>query len=399
MVQGLVPARGRRIVRLEACRGLAALVVVVGHCLNAFRPSTDFAGKFYYVVVNGEAAVIFFFALSGYVLTIRFFENPTANYLSIAALKRLPRLALLPTIATVASASIWLLGLFRFQEAAQISGSRWLKMFGMADLSNNFHPSLLGALEQGIWRTFLVGDSYYDSSLWTMMHEFHGSLLVLVVAPFLIFVLRGRLVWLALVFSMLIFRYVNPYMIPFLCGMGIAYYSPLLHRFASAAFTAVLLVLGIYLLGFNVPEQNYSLLTSLIPWNPEMAFSKEFQTILLTIGAAAIIIAVLQSSTAERILDNRIGALLGFLSFPMYIVHVLIICSVSSMVYIALAGATVIGAIWGAIGCTLFLTLLVSWPLGLVDARWVRYLNRKISALVEHPKDVVQPASGVGASA
>ena len=42
-----------------------------------------------------------------------------------------------------------------------------------------------------------------------MVHEFHGSLLVPAVAPRLIFVLRGRLGWLALMFSILIFRYVK----------------------------------------------------------------------------------------------------------------------------------------------------------------------------------------------
>jgi peptidoglycan/LPS O-acetylase OafA/YrhL len=398
MEQDVVRTRGRRIIRLEACRGLAALVVVVGHCLNAFQPNLDFAGKIYYVFVNGEAAVILFFTLSGYVLTIRFFENPTGNYIGSAALKRLPRLALLPTIATVASASIWLLGLYKFQEAGQISGSRWLERFGMSDLPTNFDPSLPGALDQGIWRTFLAGDSYYDSSLWTMAHEFHGSLLVLAVAPFLIFVLRGRLVWLALAFSMLIFRYVNPYMMPFLCGMGIAYYSAFLHRFSSAGSTAVLLILGIYLLGFNVPEQHYSLLNAIVFWHPEMASSKEFQTLVLTIGAAAVIIAVLQSSVAGCVLNNRVGALLGFLSFPMYVMHLLIICSVSSLAYIALSRVTIVGAAWGAISCTLILTLLVSWPLGAIDALWVRYLSNKIATLLEHPEVVSRPTSGIRAS-
>lgn len=390
MEQDIVRKRGRRIIRLEACRGLAALVVVFGHCLNAFQPNIDFAGKFYYVMVNGEAAVIFFFTLSGYVLTIRFFENPAGNYIGSAALKRLPRLALLPTIATVASASIWLLGLYRFQEAGHISGSRWLEMFGMSDLPTNFEPSLTGALDQGIWRTFLVGDSYYDSSLWTMVHEFHGSLLVLAVAPFLIFVLRGRLGWLALMFSMLIFRYVNPYMMPFLAGMAIAYFSPLVFRFSSTGFTAVLLIIGIYLLGFDVPEQHYSIFKSIVFWHPEMASSKEFQTLFLTIGAAAVIVAVLHSSVAERVLDNRIGALLGFVSFPIYVVHVLIICSVSSMAYIALSNIAIAGAAWGAIIFTMLLTLLVSWPLGVIDARWVRYINNKTAMLLQNPMDVSQ---------
>jgi peptidoglycan/LPS O-acetylase OafA/YrhL len=399
MQRTVAATNGRRIIRLEACRGLAALVVVVGHCLNAFQPSIDFAGKVWYVLVNGEAAVVFFFTLSGYVLTIRFFENPATNSIAGAALKRLPRLALLPGIATVASAAIWLAGLYRFQEAAQISGSRWLQMFGMSKLPGYFHPSLFGALEQGTWRTFLAGDSYYDSSLWTMAHEFHGSLLVFAMAPFLVLVLRGRLIWLALAFAVFIFRYANPYMIPFLCGMGIAYYAPYLHKIASAGFTAVLLIVGIYLLGFKVPAGQYSLLTAIVFWDPKLAAGEAFQIILLTVGATAVIIAVLQSIVAERLLDNPLGALLGYLSFPIYVVHALIIFSASSMAYVALARISIVGAAWGAILCTLVLTFLISWPVGAVDAWWVRYLNRRVAVLLADPQNANRSNPGIQANA
>ena len=73
--------------------------------------------------------------------------------------------------------------------------------------------------------------------------------------------------------------------------------------------------------------------------------------------------------------------------------HVLIICSVSSMAYIALSKIAIVGAAWGAIIFTMLLTLLVSWPLGVIDARWVRYINNKTAMLLEHPMDVSQSST------
>src|SRR5262249_15213309 len=122
-----------RITRLEACRGLAALVVVCGHIIIAFEPTisgvlpgtrtaNSLVGTVFFILINGQAAVVFFFVLSGYVLTNRFFENPVSDYLMTAALKRLPRLALLTTIVTVASALIWLSDLYLCRQASELTG-------------------------------------------------------------------------------------------------------------------------------------------------------------------------------------------------------------------------------------------------------------------------------------
>jgi len=87
-------------------------------------------------------------------------------------------------------------------------------------------------------------------------------------------------------------------------------------------------------------------------------------------GAGAIIVAVLQSPTAVRVLDNKIGAALGFLSFPIYLVHGPVLWSAASFIYVrydhTLAAACV---------ATIVLTLLFSWPLGIIDRLWVRCLN------------------------
>src|ERR1700730_5518199 len=125
MASERVPARHRRmsrIVRLEACRGLAASVVVIYHLLRNFKPDIlgDYSPTIWNVFISGPAAVIFFFVLSGFVLPYRFFQEPDPTYMPAAALKRLPRLALLTTIATIASCLLWKAGLYQGSEATRI---------------------------------------------------------------------------------------------------------------------------------------------------------------------------------------------------------------------------------------------------------------------------------------
>lgn len=91
---------GTRIIRLEACRGIAAMIVLARHLADAFFPAlvTQLSGTPAYLFINGSGAVILFFVLSGYVLTVRFFAKHDSDYLLKSLIKRLPRLALLTTI-------------------------------------------------------------------------------------------------------------------------------------------------------------------------------------------------------------------------------------------------------------------------------------------------------------
>jgi peptidoglycan/LPS O-acetylase OafA/YrhL len=372
-----------RIIRLEACRGLAALAVVAAHTVGAFEPSITNAllGTVFYVAIHGTGAVIFFFVLSGYVLTSRFFDNPNSDRMAAAAVKRLPRLALLTTFVTVASAVIWRLGLYRF-EASQLTGSDWLKLNTMAHLPDHFQPSLVDAIWQGTWRTFFKGDSYLDPTLWTMQYEFRGSMLVFLLASFLVLTLRGRLVAVTLLFAALVFRYSDVFMVPFVLGTSIAYYRSTLTNLANPFSTAVLICGGVYMLGFVSPERHYAMFSKLTFWNPSLARDEWFQVLVLTIGASAVIVGVLQSAAAEWALDNKAGALLGRLSFPIYLVHVPIICSASTAAYIALLPHIGRWAFWGAALATVGLSVAVSVPLSWLDALWVRFLNFRVAAFL-----------------
>jgi len=94
----------KKLIELEALRGLAAVVVLFHHFMLGFTPRLH--GMFYadqpyslfgtpaFAFVNGSAAVIVFFVLSGFVLTVGIFKSQRAAGVFVAALKRWPRLAL-----------------------------------------------------------------------------------------------------------------------------------------------------------------------------------------------------------------------------------------------------------------------------------------------------------------
>jgi peptidoglycan/LPS O-acetylase OafA/YrhL len=402
---------GERITRLEACRGIAAIIVVFWHTLIAFEPtvvgstvdqrtSYSLSGTIFYPFIHGMGAVIFFFVLSGYVLTVKFFENPDPNLIARAVFKRLPRLAGVTTIVTVISVVIWLSGLYYYRPAAELSGSPWLASFGDANLPDDFVPTIVGAIAQGSWRTFIVGESYLDTSLWTMKYELHGSFLVFLAAPLFVYVLRGKFVWLLLLLSMTsillihgdtalilsnvphvrglviaVFKNTNIYMIPFLCGLGIAYFERSISLPHSPWLTSALLVIGLYLLGFAFPDRHYSVFALLPGLHKGEPVFLPYQVVILSVGATVVIFAILRSPTAERIFGNEIGALLGRFSFPIYLVHVPVICSASSVAYVTTFPSLGRVAIYLAALCTIILTLAVALPLAKLDVAWVRFLN------------------------
>ena len=125
-------------------------------------------------LVNGPAAVTFFFVLSGFVLTRRYFKTGDVTIIARSAVKRWPRLAGPVLLTVLASWALFAAGLYCFQNAAGIIGSPWLEKFAFA-YDTPFIPSFRDALEQGAFFTLFRGDCYYDSSLWTMRYELIGS--------------------------------------------------------------------------------------------------------------------------------------------------------------------------------------------------------------------------------
>lgn len=88
----------RKDVALEGLRGLASITVLIWHIILGFYPEllgdyggavsgSGIRGHFWFGLVYGSAAVALFFVLSGYVLTLKFFDRAViSSYFGPSAL-------------------------------------------------------------------------------------------------------------------------------------------------------------------------------------------------------------------------------------------------------------------------------------------------------------------------
>jgi peptidoglycan/LPS O-acetylase OafA/YrhL len=106
-----------RLAYPETLRGIAACAVVLAHLLMTARfqglPAEMIGSAIrtpLAILINGPGAVIFFFTLSGYVLTLRAIETSDAGLVVRGAIKRWPRLAGPVLLSTLFSCAILHLG-------------------------------------------------------------------------------------------------------------------------------------------------------------------------------------------------------------------------------------------------------------------------------------------------
>jgi peptidoglycan/LPS O-acetylase OafA/YrhL len=358
-----------RLVALEAARGAAALVVLIHHFELAFAPTLKIALQSTPVgwLQNGAGAVIFFFVLSGYVLTFRSFVQRNGSRLGMDAAKRWPRLWLAPAVSVIAGALVLITGVNANEAAAALSGSQWLQAFGNAHLPAGFHPDLGDALVQSV--TLWVGaNAGYNSSLWTMQWELLGSFVVFALAALLI----GRpLRWampivlvLAAALSVLV-----SYVVPFIFGCALAYLHARRTRRPTRAMGVALLLIGLLLLCCEDPDRMYLVLAALPEKDQVLA-----GIYLQSMGAFALIAAL--RSDLEPLVDGHVARWLGRLSFPIYLVQVIAICTLGSDVFVWTATMPTVVHYGATAVVTLAMTMLLAIPFAYLDEWWRRLVGR-----------------------
>jgi peptidoglycan/LPS O-acetylase OafA/YrhL len=364
---------------LEASRGIASIIVVVHHFLLAFAPGLKVraSGHFYFAIVNGSSAVGFFFTLSGFVLCWSFLNRKDPQLLAKAFLKRWPRLVGIVLVTTVCSYLLFALGFYHYSAAAAITNSQWLATFahGMIPI---FQPRLIDAVLQGL-TTFFTGDSQYNTNLWTMRFEFAGSLTVYSLAAFVSAALKFRFMpYTATVISIAaLFFGLNIF--PFVVGFFLAVFFVRTRPHAQWWTAVIGLLAGMYLLGYDVPEKDY-LWVSLLP----NIILERFDVIAYTTGSACIMFSLMANGSIYGFFNRKLFEFLGKLSFPLYLVHTVVILSASSYVFLILrdqnlSARTVLILVFLM---TITLSIVASLPLIKLDAWWVNkvdsYIRRNI---------------------
>ncbi len=370
--------RGGRLVYLEAARGIASIVVLLHHLVLAFKPALDLPfprglqATPLYGLINGGAAVAFFFTLSGFVLSLSLIRSPSRGRLATSLVKRLPRLALPVVVTLLAGCLILMAGYRHYIATAGLTGSGWLATFGNAKFPVNFAPSLLDATRNSVLVFFLGHKFYYNSNLWTMRGEYLCSLAALSGAY-----LVGRFIgrkWICLaailaVCTGLILANTGLALSEFGIGMALAIVYRAWRIILPPAAVATLAAVAAGLVVIDDAR-------------------------LEAVAAGLLVLAMTASNGLERALSGPIGYWLGRASFPLYLVHTLVIVTIGSEVYTAAFAAA--HTYWLAMAVASLVVVTVSagaaLPLMWLDEWWVPTLNRIIDRLMQPVRRLVHPA-------
>lgn len=379
----------QKLLPLEGARGLAAMIVVAWHFIWAFAPRhlgsvagfhhhAGLVGNPLLAVIDGPAAVALFFVLSGLVLPLGFLRSGRTRVVAHAAVKRWLRLAGLAVPAVILAYLMFHLDLFHYRGAARVTRSDWLGSYGGGDPHGSLSPSLGAAVQEGLFGAFLRGSNTYDPALWTMHHELLGSFLSLAIA----LLVRGRsglfgaAVLLAAAAAV---GWADPWLIPFVAGTGLALRlsrHPLRLR-GSAALAC--LAMGLYLFGYLEPRGVYAWMRVM----QDQAGYRYDRILLQSVAGVLLIVGVISHEGIGRALSTRPLRFLGRTSFPVYLFHFPLQCSLGCGVFVLLLPVT-------GYGLTLALVALVYLPVvlavGVVFARadeiWVVWLNRGTDRLL-----------------
>lgn len=328
----------KKIDYLESLRGVAALVVVFGHFLLGFYPALWWGlpeqvhtesgielcikGTPLTLVFNGSFSVAIFFVLSGFVLTYGYFKNPHARLALVPlAAKRYARL-LLPIIAS--NAAIYLLlrsGQVYHGQASLATASTWLGSAWKTD------TGFLRMLYESFYGVYFDKKSIsLNGALWTMSYEFFGSLIV-----YLFIILFGRHRRRGWLYALAVIGFVNTYYLAFILGMVLSDLATreenVFTKVSHKGYFVGVLLLGLFLGAFpaegSAQGTLYAGLTKLL--NARRA---------QIIGAALVMIALLNSRRLQTLFSKRPFLFLGRISFSLYVIHFALIGSIACSVFL-----------------------------------------------------------------
>jgi peptidoglycan/LPS O-acetylase OafA/YrhL len=352
---------------LDGLRGLAALSVVLNHCILFFFPAMIEGAGIARVHNAFEATVPFscfnwlfsagfsvslFFVLSGFVLGIGYFKKRQKSVVIKAVLKRYPRL-LIPTFFVSLFSFLLLRHHFYANvAAAQITHSHWIKG------EFQFEPSVWLFLKETVFDVFLKEDSVsFNPVLWTMHVEFLGSLLV-----FALLLGVGsqqsvcRYVVYALISLILVVTnhaiYAAFIMGLSLCDLTFQFPNGLNGFIPSRLCGFALLVFALFL--GNIPiglSESPALFLNTV-YAPFLLFGEwlshaKSRSIFMfweIVAATLALASVLSLRELKRFLALKWAVWLGRVSFMLYLVHVIILFSLGAWLFIQWMGISAIAS-------------------------------------------------------
>lgn len=260
------------------------------------------------LLFNGHFAVVIFFVISGYVLA----QHAPGDYSRIRSRfwARYLRLNIPIAAACLLSWLFLINGAYSHVEAGQASGSAWLGRYVNSDVG-------VQDLARILFTGGILGDGTLIPPLWTLKVEFVGSLLLLAtlaLAP----PGREKISLVAVACFLLLFQPAD--FVYFLCIFA----GAALNSVGTSRPAAIILAALGLLLGAFQPDIGFY---SMLP--PVTEHPKDFYN---AVGAVCIVAGVCRAHVFSHLFESAPIRYLGRISYALYLVHFISLCSVASIV-------------------------------------------------------------------
>jgi peptidoglycan/LPS O-acetylase OafA/YrhL len=327
-----------RFETLDSLRGLAAVSVMLGHFFLAYAfmaQNTAHRGYLDYpfnllkytplhIIWGGHEAVILFFLLSGFVLSLPFLRNRAPRYRDYL-IKRVCRIYI-PYIAAVFIAILakQLFNHSRIHDMSPYFNGQWTAVTELKSIVQ--HVVFLGNFNSTL----------YDPILWSLVHEMRISILF----PLIMLIVikggwKGSLAVCAFlsVTAELLLKWTHPhyqtngvatlqYVCFFIMGALLAKYrteiadgyQKLAGWMKGLLFAAAVLLYTFHWLFYSSAYH--------------LNFRYYREDILISLGGCVFIVFALNSSIVKTILSHKLNLFLGKISYSLYLFHFVVLLSV-----------------------------------------------------------------------
>ena len=334
-------------------RGLAVLIILFHHLILAFYPilypspfvlpiSLDYLATqpllikaFIFtpliIFYNSTFAIIIFLIISGFVVSYNCFHNKDENYITASFFKRYFRLTIPILFSCVIVYFLLKVGAFYNVQASGKSHSPWLSQFYTCD-ANFFNMIKFVLYDEYLGLSIMEELQCYGPILWMMYYLLLGSFLVY--AFYALFARASNrlriFIYIALIiiFSKSLLLAVILGMI--LCDMD----ANNIFQNVNKNILLIMLLPGIYLaslIRFDFPS--YTIL--------DIDFMKNYFGGSLPllhfyhiIGGFLLFFALSRLSFSIKVFSSKVAVYIGKISFSIYILHFIVICSLSSYIFL-----------------------------------------------------------------
>jgi len=331
----------QKLYYLEGVRGIASFLVFLHHFLLVFYTAyynwmvcdthlgcwdIRYGQSVFSFLTNGNFHVDIFFVLSGFVLSRKYFQTNDLSIVISGAYKRFIRIYVPVAFALIVAYILLEARLYFNTGVAAIAHSSW--WFG--NMWTFPHP--FAKLCQSLaYSTMFMGDGSLDTTLWTMSLELFGSYFIFSFLALTHGTTKRGMLLLAVLAYFLVTD--QSRFCCFALGISLNYLERLLakRKSVSSLLALLLLIVGLALGSYPPNDPVKGTLFFNLPsklWQYSGWFNVAGSYLLLT--------AVMMSKHLQRFFSAAIFRFLAFISFSLYLLHPLVLGSVSSYAFLRL---------------------------------------------------------------